>query len=184
MVGRLVLDTYYPEIGRYGHSAALDAAEDVFAADSRVAAAGLRTPPTVVHPTALVVTNMVGIASVFLGGPAKATDWLVAQPVPAAPAIERAVTDQAIRLATAGTLRALPGWADEFGQAWQARADALAAYRKQLPPDVNVDVVVESLLHVHHNRAIGIDPDSERTCRRLARQAAITWRAQRAGNDR
>jgi hypothetical protein len=47
----------------------------------------------------------------------------------------------------------------------------------QLPPEVNVDVVVESLLHLHHNRAIGIDPDSERTCRRLARQAAITWRA-------
>ncbi len=184
MVGRLVIDTYYPETGRYGPGVALDAAEDVFAADSRAAAAGLRTPPAVIHPTALAVANMVGIVSGFLGGPAEAMDWLAARPVPTAPAIERAVTDQAIRLATAGALGELPGWSDEIGQAWQARADALAAYRKQLPPDVNVDVVVESLLHMHHNRAVGIDPDSERTCRRLARQAAITWRAQQAGNDR
>ena len=111
-------------------------------------------------------------------------DWLAARPVLAAPAIERAVTDQAIRLATAGALWELPGWADEVGQAWAARADALAVYREQLPLDVNVDVVVESLLHMHHNRAIGIDPDSERTCRRLVRQAAITWRVQQACSDR
>jgi thiopeptide-type bacteriocin biosynthesis protein len=184
MVGRLIIDTYYPEIGRYGHGVALDAAEDVFAADSRAAAAGLRTPPAVVHPTALAVANMVGIVSGFLGGHTEAMDWLAARPVLAAPAIERAVTDQAIRLATAGALWELPGWADEVGQAWAARADALAVYREQLPLDVNVDVVVESLLHMHHNRAIGIDPDSERTCRRLVRQAAITWRVQQAGSDR
>ncbi len=33
--------------------------------------------------------------------------------------------------------------------------------------------VVASLLHLHHARAIGIDPDSERTCHRLARAAAL-----------
>lgn len=109
-------------------------------------------------------------------------DWLAARPAPTAPALERAVTDQAIRLATAGALREAPGWAGEVGQAWQARADALAGYRKQLQMEMNVDVVVESLLHLHHNRAIGIDPDSERTCRRLARQAAITWRARSSAN--
>ena len=48
--------------------------------------------------------------------------------------------------------------------------------RQQLPPEADLDRVVESLLHMHHNRAIGIAPDSERTCRRLARQAALAWR--------
>jgi hypothetical protein len=76
----------------------------------------------------------------------------------------------------------LPGWIIAVDRAWQARADALAAYRKQLPPDANTDVIVESLLHMHHNRAIGIDPDSERTCRRLARQAALTWRTRQQGS--
>jgi lantibiotic biosynthesis protein len=50
-----------------------------------------------------------------------------------------------------------------------------------LPPEANLDVVLESLLHMHHNRAIGIDQDSERVCRRLARQAALTCRARIRG---
>ncbi len=178
MVGRLVIDTYYPEIGRYGHGEAMDAAEDVFAADSHLVAAALRDlPATVAHPTALAVANMVGILSGFFGHLADAMDWLVARPVPATPATDRAVTDQALRLAIdMGALRELPGWVGAVEQAWQARADTLAAYRKQLPPDADVDRVLESLLHIHHNRAIGIDPNSERTCRRLTRQAALTWR--------
>ncbi|MGH8920468.1 MAG: thiopeptide-type bacteriocin biosynthesis protein, partial [Actinomycetes bacterium] len=185
MVGRLVIDTYYPEIGRYGHGPALDAAEDVFAADSHLVAAALRSlPATIAHPTALAVANMVGIINAFFGDLAEAMDWLVARPIPATPSTEREVTDQAIRLATeVGLLRELPGWAGAVERAWQARADTLAAYRKQLPPDTDVDRAVESLLHLHHNRAIGIEPDSERTCRRLARQAALTWRTRHQGGE-
>ncbi|MGH3783969.1 MAG: lantibiotic dehydratase [Pseudonocardiaceae bacterium] len=183
MVGRLVIDTYYPEVGRYGHGTALQAAEDVFTADSHAAAAGLRNlsaPNT--YAIALAVANMVGIVHSFVGDLDEAMDWLTTRPALTVPAVERVVTDQAIRLATDVTaLRELPAWSAELDQAWQARADALTAYRKQLPPDANMDVVVESLLHMHHNRAIGIDPNSERTCRRLARQAAVAWRARQAG---
>lgn len=82
-----------------------------------------------------------------------------------------------------GVPRELPGWAGAVDQAWRARADALAVYRKHPPLDATMDVVLESLLHMHHNRAIGIDPDSERTCRRLARQAALTWRARQQGGE-
>jgi len=86
LIGRLVIDTYYPEIGRYGHGAALDAAEDVFAADSHVVATALRNlPATAVHPTALTVANMVGIISGFLGDLAEAMDWLAARSVPPRP---------------------------------------------------------------------------------------------------
>lgn len=184
MVGRLVIDTYYPETGRYGHGAALEAAEEVFAADSQAVSAGLRNlPATAVHPTALAVVSMVDIVRGFLGDLADAMDWLAARPAPAAPAPDRAVADQAVRLARLSTLPELPGWPGEVDQAWQARADALASYRTRLPPD-DVDAVLESLLHMHHNRAIGIDPDSERTCRRLARQAALTWRAQQGERGR
>ncbi|MGH3851933.1 MAG: lantibiotic dehydratase [Pseudonocardiaceae bacterium] len=186
MVGRLAIDTYYPEIGRYGHGEAMDAAEKVFAADSHLVATALRElPATAAHPTALAAANMVGIVHGFLGGLADAMEWLVARTVPSTPATDRAVTDQAIRLATdMGALREVPGWAAAVDRVWQARADALAAYRKQLPPDADLDSVLESLLHMHHNRAIGIDPDGERTCRRLARQAALSWQARQAGEAR
>jgi thiopeptide-type bacteriocin biosynthesis protein len=195
--GQLVIDTYRPEVGRYGHGAAMSAVEDVFVADSRLVAAALRDLPAAVHPTALAAANMVGIVSGFLGDLADAgsqatreamdwvlMDWLVARPVPAAPAPDRAVAEAAVRLATGlGALQALPGWATAVDHAWQARADALAAYRKHLPSDADLDRVVESLLHMHHNRAFGIDPDGERTCRRLARQAALAWRARQRGGE-
>jgi lantibiotic biosynthesis protein len=117
------------------------------------------------------------------GDLAETMDWLVARPTPASSLTDRTVADQAIRLATDGALRGLRGWSREVDRAWQARADALATYRKQLPPDANADGVLESLLHLHHNRAIGINQDSERTCRRLARQTALAWQARQRGSD-
>jgi thiopeptide-type bacteriocin biosynthesis protein len=126
---------------------------------------------------------MVDIVSSFLGLDG-AMDWLAARPAPAATGTDRAVADQAVRLAQRDTLRELPGWPGEVAEAWQVRAAALAVYRNQLPADADTDTVLESLLHMHHNRAVGIDLDGEHTCRRLARQAALAWRAQRGGNDR
>jgi hypothetical protein len=38
-----------------------------------------------------------------------------------------------------------------------------------------------SLLHMHHVRMLGIDPDRERTGRRLARAAALRWTATTTG---
>ncbi|ONI85696.1 hypothetical protein ALI22I_28450 [Saccharothrix sp. ALI-22-I] len=181
LIGRLVLDTYHPEVGRYGHGATLAAAEDVFAADSRLVAAMLRDlPATAAHPTALTVASMVGIVEGFLGGPTEAADWLTGRRVRTTPATDRAVTDEAIRLATdPAALRRLPGWTEPVERAWRSRADTLTAYRVQLPSDADTDAVLESLLHMHHNRAIGIDPDSEHACRRLTRHAALARRARR-----
>ncbi|WP_067068408.1 lantibiotic dehydratase [Carbonactinospora thermoautotrophica] len=184
VAGRLVFDTYYPETGRYGHGTAMEAAEAVFVADSQVVSAGLRyLPATVIHPTALAAVNMVDIVHGFLGNLADAAEWLAARPAPAA-TVERTAADQVIRLARNGTLRDLPDWPVEVIEAWQARAAALASYRKQLPADADTGVILESLLHMHHNRAVGIDVDRERTCRRLARQAALAWRTRQGGNDR
>jgi thiopeptide-type bacteriocin biosynthesis protein len=106
--------------------------------------------------------------------------WLLTRSVPVAATPGRAVADQAIWVALAISGGQVPAdWATDLVQAWQVRADALAAYRKELPPEANLDAVLESLLHMHHNRAIGIDPESERSCRRLARHAALAWRARR-----
>jgi lantibiotic biosynthesis protein len=184
LAGRLVFDTYQPEAGRYGEGAAMHAAEAVFVADSQAVTAGLlHLPAAVMHPTTLAVVSMVDIVSGFLG-PEPAMEWLGGRPAVAAAAADRAVAAQAVRLAQPGALRDAPGWPGEVAEAWQARAAAVAAYRHQLPASADTDTVVESLLHMHHNRAIGIAPDGERSCRRLARAAARAWQAQRAGTGR
>ncbi|MDH6435699.1 thiopeptide-type bacteriocin biosynthesis protein [Streptomyces sp. SAI-144] len=42
---------------------------------------------------------------------------------------------------------------------------------------MDLDSVLESLLHMHHNRLRGLDREDERICRRLARQSAVAWAA-------
>ncbi|MEU0519730.1 lantibiotic dehydratase [Streptosporangium sp. NPDC006007] len=171
LAGGLAFDTYAPEIGRYGTGRALEAAEKVFAADSRLVIVQLRNlPPSAVHPSALAALNMVHITEAFLS-PGTGTDWLATRPV--APAMaDRAVADQVVPLVRFGSHTDLPGWTAEVAAAWQDRAKALAAYRRTLPADADTDAVLESLLHMHHNRAVGLAPNGEKICRHLARQAA------------
>jgi thiopeptide-type bacteriocin biosynthesis protein len=184
----MVLDTYVPEVGRYGTGAALEAAEAVFIADSHLVALALRHLPALrVDPTTLTVANMVAITTGFLG-PEDAMTWLVNRPAPAGATPERTTARHAVDLAVCltepGAVSQLRAWPDELAEAWQARAAALATYRAALPADAQVDMVVESLLHMHHNRLYGIDRDHEATCRRLARHAALSWSARTTGASR
>jgi thiopeptide-type bacteriocin biosynthesis protein len=171
-------DTYRPEIGRYGGTVeAMDAAETVFATDSLAVAAALRSPtrPSL-HPTAMAAINMWDLACGFLGDTAVTARWLVGQGRPAARA-DGAAAAQVVSVVRGDTTLVM---ADDLIHARHIRADALAAYRAALPAAVDISPVLESLLHMHHNRAFGVDPESERTCRHLLRQAALAWRAQRA----
>jgi thiopeptide-type bacteriocin biosynthesis protein len=184
VVGRLVLDTYYPETGRYGHGPALEAAEEVFVADSRLVAAQLRSlPERVMSRDALVAVNLVATASGFLGGTEPAMRWLMSRPSPAAPPADRAVLDQIVALTGDGELRGLASWGGEVADTWHARADALASYRSRLPADADPSSILESLLHMHCNRAVGVDRDREASCRRLARHAALAWTARHGPTD-
>ncbi|WEH16331.1 lantibiotic dehydratase [Streptomyces sp. VNUA24] len=172
---RLVFDTYTPEIGRYGPGAALRTAEAVFTADSAYALAtlqGLRADP--VDGRALAAVGMVDIVCALLG-PDEGMRWLTNRPVPPAH-VERGVSDQAISLVRRATPRAR-GWGDALAQAWHSRAVALALYRERIAESMDLDSVLESLLHLHHNRLRGLDRKDERICRHLARQSAVAWAA-------
>ncbi|RBM14154.1 lantibiotic dehydratase [Streptomyces sp. PT12] len=184
VAGELVLDSYGPEIGRYGDGAAMEAAEAAFVADSRTVAAALRHPSARAVPaTALVAMGMTAITRGFLGSH-DGMGWLATRPVPAAAVVDRAVKDQALDLSLKELPDPLLRGAAELGQAWQRRAAALASYRESLPEDADVDAVLESLLHMHHNRAVGMDREDEKACRALARQVAVAWRARRGDDDR
>src|SRR6185312_4268459 len=105
VAGRLVIDTYLPEIGRYGHGAAMDAAEAVFVADSTAVSAQLRhTPAKVLDPTVLVALGMVATAEGFLGSRDVAMDWLRTHPAPVGTAADRTLSSQVTRLAVTDQL--------------------------------------------------------------------------------
>ncbi|MER6386751.1 lantibiotic dehydratase [Streptomyces sp. NPDC001127] len=172
---RLVFDTYTPEIGRYGPGMALRRAEAVFTADSAYTFAVLQDRGTDgIDGRALVAVGMVDIACGMLGLD-EGMRWLANRPAPAV-RVERGVSVQAIKLVRRCTPRAR-GWGDAPAHAWHRRAVALALYRECLAESMDLDSVLESLLHMHHNRLRGLDREDERICRRLARQSAVAWAA-------
>ena len=69
-------------------------------------------------------------------------------------------------------LRALPG-GDTVAEAWGRRDAALAGYYEELSAQRDPGTVLRTLLHEHHMRALGLDPDFERQTGRLARAAAL-----------
>ncbi|MFF7309577.1 thiopeptide-type bacteriocin biosynthesis protein [Streptomyces sp. NPDC008137] len=177
---RLVFDTYTPETGRYGPGAAMRRAEAVFTADSAYVLATLQSLGTKpIDGRALAAAGMVDIACALLG-PDEGIRWLTNRPVPPAH-VERGVSDQAVDLVRRTTPRAR-GWGDALAQAWHRRAVALALYRESLAESMDLDSVLESLLHMHHNRLRGLDREDERICRRLARQSAAAWAAWPGGS--
>jgi thiopeptide-type bacteriocin biosynthesis protein len=177
LCGRYALDTYYPEVGRYGGGECMRAAEAMFAADSAVAIAQLGRPPRI-DPVALTALGLLDIAAAFSGGLEQGTQWLVGRRLPPGKAADRAIARTATTLVRNGELSSFGTLPAGLASAWRQRAEAVAAYRKTLDADADTTHILESLLHIHPNRYRGIDRDSEGTCR-LARQAALAQRAAR-----
>lgn len=178
VLARLTFDTYYPEIGRYGAGRAMAAAEAVFVADSRTVVAGLRQRNSLgLHPFAQAAIGMVRMVCGFFGDRDEAMRWLLRSPNQSAAYADRDATKQTIDFVRHGGLSSGAALPPEVRTAEQERATALAAYRRLLPAGMDTDAVLESLLHMHHNRILGINPEGEATCRRLARQVAVAWQA-------
>jgi thiopeptide-type bacteriocin biosynthesis protein len=190
LLRNIVLDTYYPQVGRYGTGAAMQAAEAVFAADSAVAITQLTiTAEGTLHPYAVIAASITDLATAFTGSLSSCLNWLIEHvnhhPIPA---LTRHIHAQAMRLADPSgdwaALRVLPG-SQRLELAWSRRRSALAAYRTHLSAadGPNPDPVLASLLHLHHARMVGVNQDSERICLRLARAAALGWVARNKRTD-
>ncbi|MFD3511950.1 lantibiotic dehydratase [Streptomyces sp. NPDC058657] len=184
LVNDLKFATTYPETGRWGRGTLMAAAENVFAADSRVLAAQF-THPHGLPSQALAAANFTSIASAFTGTPADGMHWLIERARITAPRpLDRRVLTDALRLADPEqgreAMKAVPG-GPHILHAWDDRARALTHYRSLLTDDKGLQAaeVLDSLMHAHHIRAVGIDKDDERTCMRLARAAALAWKAKK-----
>jgi thiopeptide-type bacteriocin biosynthesis protein len=168
----LELDAYRPEAGRYGSGPALAAAEALFAADSTAAAAQLAAP--VAGPLALTAASLADLAAGLLGGRRAGMRWLDAHPVPAGPRpLDRDARRQALILASGAD--AVPA---AVRRAWSTRADAAREYARLLTGTGRDPAgMVETLLHLHHNRVHGPGPAAEALTYRLARACALAHTA-------
>ncbi|WNI17645.1 lantibiotic dehydratase [Actinacidiphila sp. ITFR-21] len=178
LASRLVLDGYRPEFGRYGTGDALGTAEEVFVADSEVTRYLLADLPKV-DRRVLVALGMIDVARGLLGD-MEGARWLATSAADAAgrQEVTRTVLDE-VRVHGLGPRS---GWPDRINAALQRRRAALAAYRAQLDGRP-VGPVLESLLHMHHNRLMGPDREAEAACRHAARQACRSVVARGAADE-
>lgn len=178
LVSRLVIDGYRPEFGRYGTGQTLVSAESVFVADSDMARHLLADLPRVDRHV-LCALGMIDIARGLLGDE-EGVRWLATTPADATgrQEVTRAVLDEV----RAGALDQGQVGTDRIVAAQEQRQKALSAYRLQLDGRP-LGPVLESLLHMHHNRLMGPDREAEAVCRHAARQACRSLTARRAADD-
>ncbi|MFJ5263344.1 lantibiotic dehydratase [Streptomyces sp. NPDC088387] len=177
------LETYYPQTARFGGPAAMEAAEECFAADSAAVLAQLTAQAGPgAAASAVTAASMVDIAVSLLGDTAKAMTWLVAHTRTDRSAPPRAVYDRTIALTTAALTPGAPGIPvldTHVTATWSARRAALAAYRGALDAagTLTPQDVLPDLLRLHHVRMHGPGLPEERTHLHLARAAALSWTA-------
>ncbi len=180
---RVEWDTYFPEVARFGGTAAMGPAEAYFAADSATVLAQLAavTSPGGLDLHAVTAASMLNIAVAFLGDPATAMRWLVDHTRADVSAPDRTIYDQAVRLAHPQDHHALAAHpeGEQVVSCWARRRQTLAVYRSALEQAGTLApaVVLPDLLHHHHVRMAGTSLLSERTCLHLARAAALSWTA-------
>ncbi|MFD7459203.1 MULTISPECIES: lantibiotic dehydratase [unclassified Streptomyces] len=163
LASHLVIDGYRPEVGRYGTGPAMEAAESVFIADSLVTRHALTELPRL-DREALCALSMIDLAEGLLGtGEGRRWFAAAADLGPGRPEITRLTLHQV-------RARPLLAASPRLTAALAQRRDALGRYRACLD-DQHLGQVLESLLHMHHNRLVGPDRASEAVSRHAARQA-------------
>jgi thiopeptide-type bacteriocin biosynthesis protein len=177
LVPHLEFVTYHPEPGRYGHGAAMAAAHEVFAADSAAALTQITLATHTGTPLEVVTAaGLVDLAASYPETPAAGMRWLIEHLPQQHGPFDRDLRETTLRLADPGdgwaTLRTQPGGEDVLA-AWRARRTALATYRDHLAQQRDTLPVLRSLLHLHHVRTLGVDPDRERVTNRLTRAVAL-----------
>ena len=175
----LALTTYHPQAGRFGHGPALRAAEEAFAADTTAALAQIRAARNDrVHRQALAAASMVAICAVLADSPDHSAAWMLEQLPRTGPRIPAALREQTLALIDpadgAAALATLPD-GEAIAAAWSARTSALRRYHAALAVQRDPLSIARSLLHLHHVRAVRVDPQTEQMTERLARAAALRW---------
>ncbi|RCG29469.1 lantibiotic dehydratase [Sphaerisporangium album] len=173
----LTLATYREQPGRYGEGAALTAAEQVFAADTRAAITQITmATSTGLSGQALAAASMAHLAAAFAPDRLIGYRTLVRHLEQQTGTLDRALRNQALDWSDPTgdyqAVRTLPD-GEAVAAAWQARDAVLADYHHALAQQRTPATVLRTLLHDHHVRALGVDPEFEKVTIRLTRAAAM-----------
>jgi thiopeptide-type bacteriocin biosynthesis protein len=178
LASHLSFNTWQSPAGRYGHGRALHAALDVFAADSAAAVAQIRAAAVNrVNPQALAALGFLDVAAGLAGDRHTGMSWLLDELPQHHGPLDRTLRDQTLRLGDMPSPLTGTSAGQAVSAAWVARADALATYRQALAEQREPVSVLAALLHIHHSRAVGVDPDMEKVTGRLARALVLRARA-------
>ncbi|WP_039637923.1 lantibiotic dehydratase [Streptomyces sp. 769] len=180
VLGKVVLDTYEPEVERYGGPAALPHAERFFHADSEAVVAllaGSAARPD--DPTSAAAPGILDIVT-RLGSPDEALGWLSSPVVLARRGDVPRERKQAVAALLDSRARPRPPAPADGGDAgWSARAAALSGLREVLSADApdpgRWARIALSLAHMHVNRLLGPRPEQELTAQVTAREALALW---------
>lgn len=173
LASRLIIDGYRPEAGRYGTGPAMEAAEVVFVADSLVTRYVLIDLPRL-DTAALCALSMIDVAEGFLGDREGRT-WMATAPAPRGGG--RLDTTRSVLHEVRG--HPLLTASARLTAALEQRRAVLGRYRACVD-DQRTGQILESLLHMHHNRMAGPDRAGEAASRHAARQACRSLTAQGA----
>uniref|UniRef100_UPI003F4916A0 thiopeptide-type bacteriocin biosynthesis protein n=1 Tax=Streptomyces sp. CA-141956 TaxID=3240051 RepID=UPI003F4916A0 len=170
LASHLVLDSYRPEIGRYGTGTAMEAAEEVFVADSILTGFALTELPRL-DREALCALSMIDLAEGFLGT-REGRSWMATTPVDRGEGCPETTRFTVHAVREQRLLNASPRLAAAVAQ----RRAALGSYRAHVD-EQHTEQVLEALLHMLHNRLAGPDRAREATARHAARQACRNLKA-------
>ncbi|MGI5120650.1 lantibiotic dehydratase [Marinactinospora thermotolerans] len=195
VIRKVVLDTYEPEVLRYGGPDAIEYAERLFDADSRVVAGQLAARARGVTAPPLETLAAMNHAELLRGlGEWDWCGWVLdTYPIELQKEVAPTVRRTAAPLADPDRCRRLagpPGRADELFAHWPARAAAARAYGRALGiggskrPSPAAATAVAGLLHMHANRLLGMDPAAERRSYGLLRSAVRTRVGRTGGGAR
>lgn len=176
LLAHLSLTTTTPQTGRYGHGSAIDAAQEVFAADTTATLAQLRVARTTGIPTpALTAASMFRLVTDFLSLE-QGMDWLISLPhTPGT--VDRSHRGHALKLIDQTSEHSPTPGRDDLARSWSERSRSLARYHEHLTDQRDPATVLRSLLHLHHVRALGASPEQEAATLRIARSLALAQRA-------
>ncbi|MFF8958696.1 lantibiotic dehydratase [Streptomyces sp. NPDC014894] len=177
LASRLTLAGHRPHTGRYGHGTAMDTANILFSSDSAAALAQIRCAEgRATTSQALTAASILNLVRHLAPTPADGESWLIEQIPKGTGQMDRNLREQAIGFTTGTrTLTALPGGAEVI-RAWSARTGTVRDYRRALADERDPLTTAHSLIRQHHIRALGVDPATEATTLRFARNAALHHR--------
>ncbi|MFC5007477.1 lantibiotic dehydratase [Dactylosporangium cerinum] len=170
--GMQSLVPYTDHPGRYGTELALEAAEEVFAADTACVIAQITAAEADVPAQALAAASMARLAAAFadddISGHQALLRCLPQQHGP----LDRTLLDRTLQIAESPP-QSPTATTPTVGDTWHVRDSALRNYFAILATQRDPASVLPTLLRDHHARALGIEPSFEQTTNRLARAIAL-----------